>query len=52
MYEYKIIKSVVKSAEKEINELAKEGWRVIEVSPDIARGMGLIITLEREKEVF
>ena len=52
MYEYKIIKSVVKSAEKEINELAKQGWRVIEVSPDIARGMVLIITLEREKEVL
>ena len=33
-----------------MNELAKEGWRVVAVSPDIARGMGLIITLEKEKE--
>ena len=52
MYEYKVIKVVVKNAEKEMNELAKQGWRVIEVSPDIARGMGLIVTLEREKEVL
>ena len=50
MHEYKVIKAVVKSADKEMNELAKQGWRVVEVSPDIARGMGLIITLEREKE--
>ena len=50
MYEYKVIKSVVKSAEKEMNELAKQGWRVVAVSPDIARGMGLVITLEKENE--
>ena len=52
MYEYKVIKAVVKAAEKEMNELAKQGWKVIAVSPDIARGMGLIITLEREKETL
>ena len=52
MYEYKVIKVVVKNAEKEMNGPAKQGWRVIEVSPDIARGMGLIVTLEREKEVL
>ena len=52
MYEYKVIKVVVKNAEKEMNELAKQGWRVVAVSPDIARGMGLVITLEKEKETL
>ena len=50
MYEYKVIKVVVKNSEKEMNELAKQGCRVVAVSPDIARGMGLVITLEKEKE--
>lgn len=50
MYEYKVIKSSVNSAETEMNKLAKEGWRVVAVSPNVAMGMGLIITLEREKK--
>ena len=50
MYEYKVVKAVVKAAEKEMNELAKQGWRVVAVSPDIARGMGVIITFEKEIE--
>lgn len=49
MYEYKVIKSSVNTAETEMNKLAKEGWRVVAVSPNVAMGMGLIITLEREK---
>lgn len=49
-YEYKVIKASVNSAEKEMNELAKDGWRVITVSPNVAVGMGVIITLERPIE--
>ncbi len=49
MYEYKIEKSKVDEAEIVMNEYAKENWRVVAVSPNIARGYGVIITLEREK---
>ena len=48
--EYKVIKSSVNSAEAEMNRYAKDGWRVIEVSPNVAVGMGIVITLEREKK--
>ncbi len=48
MYEYKVIKTNIVDAESEMNALAKEGWRVIEISPNIAKGYGLVITLERE----
>lgn len=50
MYEYKVIKSGVSDAEYEMNQLAKKGWRVVAVSPNIAKGMGVIITLERKIE--
>jgi len=50
MFEYKVIKSSVNSAEEEMNRYAKQGWRVIEVSPNVAMGMGIVITLEREKK--
>lgn len=49
MYEYKIEKSKVDEAESVMNEYAKDGWRVVTVSPNIARGYGVIITFEREK---
>ena len=49
MYEYKVIKSSVNAAEEVMNKYAEEGWRVIEVSPNVAMGMGIIITFEREK---
>ena len=52
MYEYKVLKLAVNKAEEEINKYAKDGWRVIEVSPNIAMGQGLVVTLEREKEDF
>ncbi len=48
MFEYKVIKSRVDNAEKEINELAKDGWRVVNASPNIAAGYGLVIILEKE----
>ena len=49
MYEYKVEVSKVKNAELRMNALAKEGWRVVAVSPDTASGYGVIITFEREK---
>ena len=48
-YEYKVIKTGVDSAQNEMNRYAKQGWRVVAVSPNIAMGMGVVITLEREK---
>lgn len=50
MYEYKVIIVPVKKAEEEMNRLAKDGWKVIEVSPNVAMGYGLVVTLEREKD--
>ena len=49
MYEYKVECYRVKEAEREMNKLAQEGWRVVAVSPDIARGMGIVVTYERQK---
>ncbi len=49
-YEYKVIKTSVNNAEKEMNDLARDGYRVITVSPNVAMGMGVIITLEKEIE--
>ena len=48
MVEYKVIKTRVDYAEGELNELAKQGWRVVTTSPNIARGYGLVIILEKE----
>ncbi len=50
MYEYKVIIVPVKKAEEEMNRLAKDGWKVIEVSPNVAMGYGLVVTLERKKD--
>ena len=49
-YEYKVIKTSVNNAEKEMNDLARDGYRVITVSPNVAMGMGVIITFEKEIE--
>ncbi len=48
MYEYKIETYRVNNAEKEMNELAQQGWRVIAVTPNVAMGFGIIVTYERE----
>ena len=47
MYEYKVEIYKVKEAEEKINELAKLGWRIVAVTPNIARGYGIIVTFER-----
>lgn len=48
MCEYKVETYKVKEAEKAMNELAKEGWRVVTVSPNEAMGFGLVVTYERK----
>lgn len=48
MYEYKVATYKVKDAEKAMNELAKEGWRVFRVLPNEAMGFGLIVIYERK----
>lgn len=50
MYEYKVEKCKVNDAEALMNRLGKDGWRVIAVTPNIAMGYGLIITLARKAE--
>lgn len=50
MYEYKVEVLKVKEAEQRMNELAKEGWRVLSVSPDVAKMYGIVVTFEREKQ--
>lgn len=47
MYEYKLECYKVNEAESEMNKLAKQGWRVVTVSPNIALGYGIIVTYER-----
>ena len=49
MYEYKVETYKVKEAEKEMNKLAGEGWRVIAVSPNVGVGYGIVVTYERKK---
>ena len=50
MYEYKVEVLKVKEAEEVMNKLAESGWRVIEVSPNMAMGYGVVVTFEREKK--
>lgn len=47
MYEYKVLTMSVKECEDILNKLAKEGWRLVTMSPNIAMGMGVIVTMER-----
>lgn len=49
MFEYKVEVLKVKEAEARMNLLAKDGWRVVSVSPNIANGYGIVVTFEREK---
>ncbi len=48
MYEYKVLTVGVREAEKVLNQLAREGWRLVQQSPNMAMGMGLVVTLERK----
>ncbi len=48
MYEYKVLTMGVREMEKVLNQLAREGWRLAAQSPNMAMGMGVIVTLERK----
>ena len=48
MYEYSVETYTVNEAADEMNKMANLGWRVIAVSPNIARGYGLVVTFERQ----
>ena len=50
MYEYKVETYKVKEAEASMNALAREGWRVVTVSPNLAVGYGLVVTYERKRD--
>jgi len=50
MYEYKVEIYKVREAEAEMNKLAKDGWRVIEITPNMAMGYGIVVTFERERQ--
>ena len=50
MYEYKVEILKVREAETKMNELAKEGWRVVEITPNVAMGYGVVVTFERERQ--
>ena len=49
MYEYKIETYKVRKAQVAMNKLAREGWRVIAVSPNMGIGYGIVVTYERKK---
>ena len=50
MYEYKVETYKVKEAADEMNKLAKQGWRVIAVTPNEALGFGVVVTYEKETD--
>ena len=49
MYEYRVETYTVRQAEEKMNRMAAEGWRVIAVSPNQARGFGIVVTYERNR---
>lgn len=49
MYEYKVLTALAKKCEEVLNGYAKKGWRLAAMAPDQAIGMGLVVTLERQK---
>lgn len=50
MYEYKVLVIGVNQCEKVLNEAAKEGWRLAQMVPNHAAGIGMVVTLERMAE--
>lgn len=50
MYEYKVMILKVKECEETFNDMAKEGWRVVAVTPNNAQGFGVVVTFERHTD--
>ena len=50
MYEYKVLELAVRECERVFNQLAKDGWKLVTMSPNIAMGMGIVATMERKIE--
>ena len=50
MYEYRVLTMTVNEAAEKMNLMAKQGWRVVAVSPNHAVGFGLVVTLERKTD--
>lgn len=48
MYEYKVLTLGVKECEKTLNQLAKDGWRLVAMVPNQAMGFGVVATLEKQ----
>ena len=46
MYKYRIESFHGRSTEDKVNELAREGWRVVAVCPNMATGVKLVFTFE------
>ena len=49
-YEYRVETCTIARAEEVMNQAAREGWRVIAVTPNIAKGFGVTVTFERALE--
>ncbi|WP_295763290.1 hypothetical protein [uncultured Oscillibacter sp.] len=51
MYEYQVLTFLQpKECEAVLGQRAKEGWRLAAMCPDLAMGVGVIVTLERKAE--
>ena len=49
MFEYRVEIYAVREAERQMNRLGADGWRVIAVTPNIAVSHGIVVTFERQK---
>ena len=52
MFRYKVEDYRIKDAEEEMNKMARDGWRVIAVSPNVAKGFGIVVTYEKSVSVI
>lgn len=48
MYEYKVLELSVRKCEEQLNEAAKQGWRLVTMVPNPANGFGVVATLEKK----
>ena len=51
MYNYQVLSFLqTKECEEALNRLAREGWRLTAMCPNLVMRMGVIVTLERKVE--